>query len=135
MPVKKSSCYALCGLISAQSPADATTYYFGTFEESTTAGQRKVYIPRSGIITVANVYSYSATAGSNEAWPFAIRVNGTTDYTIASLTLATNERNWRNTALNIPVVAGDFIELKTVCPTWVTNPANVRMGWNILIKV
>jgi hypothetical protein len=55
----------------------------------------------------------------------SIRVNNTTDYLIESLTLANSNRVWANDALNIPVVAGDYIEIKEVQPAWVTNPATV----------
>ena len=82
-----------------------------------------MYITRAGTIKAASIYSYSTTAGSNNAWPMYIRLNNTTDTLIANLSLGTNERTRTNTSLNISVVAGDYIEIKLINPTWPTNPA------------
>ena len=54
---------------------------------------------------MANIYSYSATAGTNETWTGYIRKNNTTDTTIQAVSLANSERTWVNTGLNIAVVA------------------------------
>ena len=57
-----------------------------------------------------------------------IRVNNTVDYLIQSQSLATNERMWINTTMNIPVVAGDYVEIKSVTSTMATNPATTIYG-------
>lgn len=106
------------------SPGDAATIYFGQLPKApvTAQGTSRVYIRKAGTITAANLLNYSGTAGTNEAWPCNIRLNNTGDTQIASVALATSERVWSNTSLSIAVVAGDYIEIKCVNPTWVTNP-------------
>lgn len=117
-------------------PADGATVFFGNMPATptTTGGQRKVYVPTAGRIVACEIYGFAVTAGSNEAWPMAIRLNNTTDTTVATVTLATNERRWTNFALSISVIVGDFFEIKSVQPTWGTNPATVIMGgWVYII--
>ena len=119
------------------SPADATTYYFGNTPRApmTTAGSfGKVYIRIPGIIKIAELYCYAGAAGTNEAWSLYVRKNDTTDYSIATVSLATNERVFSNAALSIPVAAGDYIEIKCVCPTWATNPTSVVFGGYLYVE-
>ena len=100
----------------------------------TAAATSKVYIRKAGKIKRAEIYCYSGTAGTNEAWPISIRLNNTTDTQIASLSVATNERVFSNANLNISVVAGDYIAIKSVNPTWATNPLTTIFGGNIYIE-
>lgn len=111
-------------------PGDAQTTYFGDrpIAPSTTAGTNKIYIRQDGRITKAGVYSYSGTAGSAEAWTMYIRVNNAVDYLIESKTISANERMWINTSMDIPVVAGDYVEIKSVTSTMATNPATTIYG-------
>jgi hypothetical protein len=111
-------------------PGDAQTTYFGDrpIAPSTTAGTNKIYIRQDGWITKAGVYSYSGTAGSAEAWTMYIRVNNAVDYLIESKTISANERMWINTSMDIPVVAGDYVEIKSVTSTMATNPATTIYG-------
>lgn len=119
-----------------QSPTDAVTFYFGALPKSitATAGQNKIYFRYAGTIKTAEIYCYSGTAGTAEAWSLYIRLNNTTDYLIATLSLATNERVFSNTALTIPIVSGDYIEIKAVNPTWVTNPFTTVFGGYLFIE-
>lgn len=118
------------------SPTDAQTVYFGMLPKAptTTANISKVHIREPGTITAANIYCYSGTAGTAESWSLYVRVNNTTDYLIATLSAATNERVFSNTSLSIAVAAGDYIEIKSVQPTWATNPLTTIYGGYILIK-
>lgn len=119
------------------SPADATTYYFGSIAgtaPSTTATERSMYIPKSGTIKYCQLSTNATTAGSNEAWPIYIRLNNTTDYGVDTVSTNTNLRMWESAALNIAVTAGDYIEIKTITPTWVTNPAVMTFGGYIYIE-
>ena len=118
------------------SPADNVTSYFGNLPKGpvTTAGTSKVYIRRAGTISIAEIYCYAGTAGTTEAWSLYVRVNNTTDYLIATVSAATNERVFSNTALSIPVVAGDYIEIKSTSPIWATNPLTVIFGGSIYIN-
>jgi hypothetical protein len=112
------------------SPTDAQTVYFGMLPKAptTTANISKVYIRKAGTIKIAEIYCYSGTAGTNEAWSLYIRKNNTTDYLIATLSLATSERVFSNTGLSIAVAIGDYIEIKGIQPTWGTNPLTTIYG-------
>ena len=115
---------------------DGQTIYFGgtpAVAPSTTGGNHRLYVPKSGAIKAAYIYAHSATAGTGESWPLYIRLNNTTDTLIQALLVANAQRVWVNTSLNIAVSQGDYIEIKSVNPTWATNPANVRFGGSIYI--
>ncbi len=120
----------------SNSPADGQTVYLGGLPKGlvTTAGISKVYVLKNGIITKANIYCYSGTAGTAENWSMYIRVNNTTDYLIQTIGSATNERIFSNLNLEIPVIVGDYFEIKLINPTWVTNPLTTTFAGNILIK-
>jgi hypothetical protein len=115
---------------------DAQTIYFGMLPKApiTTSNVSKVYIRATGTIKRAEIYCYSGTAGTAEAWSLYIRKNNTTDTLIATVAAATNERVFTNSALSIAVVAGDYIEIKAVNPTWVTNPLTCIFGGYIYIE-
>lgn len=128
--------YTLSVQALTSSPTDAQTIYFGNLPKAptTTANTSKVYIRRAGNIKIAEVYCYSGTAGTAESWSMYIRKNNTTDTLIATLGVATNERVFSNTALNIAVAAGDYIEIKCINPTWATNPLTTIFGGYLYIE-
>jgi hypothetical protein len=128
------SLYSVQALTS--SPGDAQTVYFGNLPKAptTTANISKVHIKHNGVIRKANIYCYAGTAGTSENWSLYIRINGTTDYLIETIGAATNERIFNNESLNIPVVEGDYFEIKAVNPTWVTNPLTTIFGGNIVLE-
>lgn len=121
--------YALQAAGATFAPADATTYYFGSLASvvpTTTSAIERLYIPRSGVIKAAYVF-FNQSAGTSETSTISVRVNDTTDTTIsAAVTNDASATNSQNAALNIAVAAGNYVEIKWVCPTWVTNPTNVR---------
>lgn len=118
------------------SPADGQTIYFGMLPKApvTAAATSKIYIRKAGTIKIAEIYCYSGTAGTNEAWVLSVRLNNTTDTQIASVSAATSERIFTNSSLNISVAAGDYIEIKGVQPTWATNPLTTIYGGYIYIE-
>lgn len=118
------------------SPVDATTIYFGVLPKAptTTSNISKIYIRTAGTITAAEIYSYSGTAGTNENWSLYIRVNGTTDNLIQTVGVATSERVFTNSSLAIAVSAGDYVEIKSVNPTWATNPLTTIFGGYIKLN-
>lgn len=128
--------YTLTVQALTSSPADAQTVYFGNLPKApvTVAATSKVTIPKSGIIKRADIYCYSGTAGTAENWSLYVRVNNATDYLIATVGSATSERIFSNSSLSIPVSAGDYIEIKGVQPTWVTNPATTIYGGNVYVE-
>jgi hypothetical protein len=118
------------------SPADGATVYFGMLPKApvTAAGTSKVFIRKAGTIKIAEIYCFSGTAGTAESWSISIRRNNTTDTLIATVAAATSERIFSNTGLNIPVVVGDYFEIKSVNPTWATNPATTIFGGYVYIE-
>jgi hypothetical protein len=128
--------YTLSVQALTSSPTDAQTIYFGNLPKApvTTANISKVYIPKSGTIKRAEIYCYSGTAGTNQAWSGYVRLNNTTDTLISTLSVATNERVFSNSSLSIVVVAGDYIEIKFINPTWATNPLTTIFGGYIYIE-
>ena len=78
---------------------------------------------------------FTYTAGTTETSTASIRLNNTTDTTISSaVNLSSNPYAVSNTSLNVAVVAGDYIEIKWVTPTWVTNPTGVSGSAMIVIE-
>jgi hypothetical protein len=129
-----SEVYSVKALTS--SPVDAQTIYFGNLpkEPVTTAATSKIFVKNNGVIRKAEIYCFSGRAGTAENWNLFIRLNNTTDYLIAGVAAATNERIFRNNILNIPVNEGDFFEIKATNPSWATNPLTTIFGGNIIIE-
>jgi hypothetical protein len=115
---------------------DSQTLYWGgmAVAPNTTAARWRSYIPKAGTIKAAYIYSYSGTAGSNETWTMAIRLNNTSNTTIQALASSSADRVWSNTSLSISVVAGDYIEIIETQPAWVTNPATVTRNGVVYIE-
>lgn len=53
---------------------------------------------------------------------------------LSSVSASTNERVFSNTGLSIAVNAGDYIEIKSVNPTWATNPLTTIFGGYIYVE-
>lgn len=117
-------------------PADSTTYYFGSLplSPSTTGAERRLHVPRAGTITRVDVTSYAKTAGSNESVSLYVRKNDTADTLVATVSTSANLRYFQASGLSIAVAAGDFIEMKLVCPAWGTNPLGVYFAGNVFVK-
>ena len=101
-----------------------TTYYFGNQGRSiiTTADVSRVYIPKTGVIKKAYITQYGGTTGTITSITVSIRLNNTTDTSVATSTANSTFRTFNNNALAISVTEGDYIEIKvtsisTVAPT------------------
>jgi len=112
------------------SPVDGQIIYFGNLPKApvTVAATSKIYVRYPCRITFAEIYCYSGTAGTSESWSLYIRKNNTTDFLIESKAVSTNERTFSNTNMSVSLAAGDYIEIKSVNPTWVTNPLTTVFG-------
>lgn len=124
---------------SGLSPTDASTYYGGglfSAGASTTPGTHRTFIPRSGTIQSVHMYMQTGgTQGSNETSSLFLRLNNTTDSLISDAIINNAlSTTYSNTSLAIPIAAGDYVELKWVTPTWVTNPTSVRFNAVIYIQ-
>jgi hypothetical protein len=118
-------------------PGDGTTLYFGQVPaapQATTTQRRSLYFNRAGTIVSCIVGIHSTVAGTGEAWSLYIRKNDITDYLVATVSNTNILRMYSNTALNIPIVAGDFIEMKLVNPTWATNPTGTFIGGHLTLE-
>lgn len=111
--------------------SNATTYYQGAIWGSnglSTSTVPRIYIPRAGTIT--KFYgAFCSSTGSNEISTLYIRINNTTDYTISTtIDNSTGAYYFNNTALNIPVSAGDYLLMKWITPTWTTKPTYISLN-------
>ncbi len=135
--VASSKCYTL-QVVAANlgTVSDNATYYFGALSglaPQTTAGRAPLPIPLTGTIKRAQVVWRAATAGTAENVSVYIRINNTTDYLIQTVGSTAAVKQFTNASLDIPVNAGDTIEIKIVCPLWATNPATLALGGVIFI--
>lgn len=131
--------YTLYGNLGNQNPADATTYYFGhPFQAglNTTAGNRKIRVPKTGTITRVDIsIAVAGTLGSANASVLSLRLNNTTDTTLDS-TMDTTAVYTEVvvTGLSVAVTTGAHLELKWVTPTWTTNPTTVSVTCQIWVE-
>ena len=119
------------------SPADVTTYYMGALPALaaiTSAQVRRIYIPETGIIESIYFFNSCGTVGTAETSTFYIRVNNTTDTAIATVAVTGTPFLLSNNALSIAVTQGDYIEIKWITPTWVTNPLTMLFSGSIYIR-
>lgn len=116
-------------------PADAGTTYFAQHlaTPASSASARRLYFRKAGTITHANVATFCGTAGTAENWTMNVRLNNTTNTLIETVAASATERVFDNSSLSIAVVAGDFIEIQSVQPTWVTNPLTCVAGGYVLV--
>lgn len=118
-----------------QTPADASTYYFGAnfFASATTAqGSTKMRIPRGGIITNCFVEARTrGTIGTGERSSVLLSVNGTSDTLIIPNYTSSVISSYFSATINASVAAGDYVEVKWPTPTWSTNPTQVDF-WGVV---
>jgi hypothetical protein len=118
-------------------PADATSYCFGTAPLAPavcSGGSRKIYMPAPGTIRKFTVVANCTTAGSAEAWGMTIRLNNSSDITATTIASSATERVWTINGGPLTITSGDYIEIKTTTPTWVTNPANCTFWGHVLLE-
>lgn len=130
--------YARNGTLATASlnPTAATTYYGGGAASaalSTTAGSRRLYMPKAGTITACYGF-FNQTAGHlTNTGALNIRLNNTTDTLVANATHNAGTTIYSNTSLSIAVVAGDYIEFKWTCPA-TTAPTAVTTDFVVYIS-
>ncbi len=136
MPISSLNGYTLNILTASFNPVDAQTIFYGFQVDSViTEGTNKLYIPKKGIIKTCHIRGIlPVTAGSNEAWPLYIRINGITEYLVQSLSSNLLTRIWKNYQLSIKVEFEDYLEIKMINPSWLTNPVGIRFNGTIFIE-
>jgi hypothetical protein len=128
--------YAINVQALTSSPADGQTVFFGSLPKVpvTAAATSRIYIRKAGTIKHIEIYCYSGTAGTAEAWSLYLRKNNSADTLISTVSTSSNERLFTNKNLNISVADGDYVEIKAVNPTWQTNPLTTIFGGYIYIE-
>jgi hypothetical protein len=117
-------------------PTASTTRFFGhlALQPNNTGASRKIYVRRPSVIRIAEIYSRSTTAGDADNWSLYVRLNDTTDYLIQTVGVSANERIWTNSNINIPVVSGDYVEIKMINPAWVNAPASTTFAGYLVFE-
>ncbi len=131
--------YALTVAALTFNPADNATYYMGqlpALAPTTTTATRRLLVPKTGTLKAAYLLAYvNGTLGSATNTSFYVRLNNTTDYTVSTtVTLNATVVSITNSSMSASVTAGDYLEIKVVCPTWATNPTNVVLSGSLYIE-
>jgi hypothetical protein len=130
--------YTLQGGSNALNPVDATTYYCGGIYAGAASvydGVQRIRVPKAGTIKYIYVDFLNAATGTAETSTISLRLNSSADTSISAVVKNDATVNSvSNTGLSIAVVAGDYIELKWVTPTWATNPTSVFITFVVYIE-
>jgi hypothetical protein len=131
-----NKCYAINLGANSTTYLANNTYYFGipTFAATTASAQRKILIPKSGTIKGGQIYVRTSVGTTSENWTLSIRLNNASNTTFATVGTTALEKVFGTTSLNIAVVAGDFIEIITSTPAWVTGPGSSFIYGTIIIQ-
>lgn len=129
--------YTIPVMALSNSPLDNLKNYFSNrpIVPTTIAGNNKGFIPQDGIIERIEIFDYSTTASSNEAWGYYIQINTTQRYLIQNITVSGKQHIFTNSSstLKIPVYAGNYFEIFRQNPTWGTNPVANTVGGYIFV--
>lgn len=127
------------GTTAAGNPADAATYWYGgafrNLVAITAAGQNRIYFRRA--CTIAKIdQTIVYTAGTSENVSISLRLNDTTDTALTTtLDLSGAGPQYLSHTISVAIAVGDFIELKWVSPTWVTNPTSITVFGTIYAEL
>lgn len=133
----KRGWYVLQHFADAFNPGDVATIGWAAWSTApvTNLATRRIYVPYPG--TVISVYLTALHAGgaTDESSTVSLRLNNATDTAIDAVSdFSTNPVVGNATGLSVAVVAGDYLTLKWVTPTWVTNPTSVQWSGAILVE-
>lgn len=127
--------YMLMAIGSTATPVDTTFYFIGAPVGVTSSGNPpdlygmfRIYIGRAA--TIKSIYfiaSNFGTLGSGETGSVTFYKNDNLVATIFT-GVTTNSLGYQasSTGLSYAVSAGDYIYFQYQCPTWATNPTNLR---------
>jgi hypothetical protein len=78
----------------------------------------------------------SGGVGTAETSSVFIRLNGNVGGETLAATVTNNLPNTAilNNTLSIPVLAGDYFEIRWATPTWATRPRNVRLAVTVFVE-
>ena len=134
--------YTFYMMVGGGNPSDAATYFMRLGQiitSSTSSGSaslQKIFFPKAGTITAAyGFFQIDGTLGSSENTTVAIRINNTTDVNVTTTAqLTAVSVPFSNSSLSTSVSAGDYFEIKMICPTWATNPTTVSLSITIYVS-
>lgn len=123
-------------------PLDATTYYIGDIGDlgpvTTEQISRRIKNQFKGEIISVSIMCYiSGTLGTSENVTYQIHnITAATSQTITSTAQLTGDFLTTYTLSSpLAVSVDDEIQIRMVCPTWVTNPTTVRQHFTTKIRV
>jgi len=114
----------------------SSTYYLGIpgLTITNSAAIRRVYIPKSGTIVGGQLYVKTTNTTTTENWTISIRLNNSNNTTLATVGNTATDKVFASTSLSIAVVAGDYIEITTTTPAFVTAPGSTYVYGSIFIQ-
>ena len=130
------------GISSLISPADATTYYFGSGRASIYSPDHAVVIPKAGTLKAISFFHVvNSTLGTAENSTLSVQVRNTGySGSVSTTTQITNTYKFNTTynstmftGLNIDLPEGCAVDIKWLTPTWVTNPAQIQINATLFI--
>jgi hypothetical protein len=82
-----------------------SNYFFGNLVifPTTTEANRKFLSPYTGVIREVYIRSFAATVAGDRSISIYARINGATDYLVATVNSSSANREFVNTGLNIPI--------------------------------
>jgi len=120
----------------ATSLTDNETVYLGNYHYGVYDVEEKFFFvaPFDCIVNNINISIHSTTAGSNESWELFLNVIGGGSTSIDARTLSTHLRVWENFSLGVPLSKGDMFNVKSINPSWDTNPSNNGVNGYIVLE-
>jgi hypothetical protein len=125
--------------VSANSPNNSTTYYFGgdvIDTNNTSFDAARIQVPRSGTIKRIFIQQNvpSGNAASTENVTHSVCINsGTNCFGAAAFAYGSGTTSGSDATLNQAVAAGDMIAIRVQTPAWATKPTNVR--WYAVVYI
>ncbi len=129
--------------LGAGDPGDGVTYYFSrntgspftTLTASTITS--RFYIPIDCTLKACSgSFTVAGTLGSNQNCTLAVRKNDTSNTNVSAvIQLTANPTTFSNVALSTGFVAGDFVDIVFISPTWGTNPTTVSISMTTFFTV
>ncbi len=131
----------VCDPLRLAAPADAKTYYYGTMSGtmSDIVNNQRFPIGLNCTLVAVTFATRSTVASSAENSTISLRKNNQFDMVLSTAIQFTggqtgNMYTVSGTVINENYNAGDYVELKLKCPTWVTNPANIGIHTVLYFK-
>lgn len=120
---------------------NSSNYFFGSLftvaAGTTAAGNRRIYFHEACTITgFEGFFLVNGVLGSSDNNTISIRIDNTTDHLVSNtVTLDAMQVHVSSNALNIPVAANSFMEIKLSTKTTGTAPTNILGTGTVRVSV